>query len=149
MSETGTATDRFESVASLGSDPRWVDPTIVTRVDNGWRLLGSRCRDCDSRFFPKAFTCATCLKNDLEPFALSADGELHVSADAAATQPGFFAPARYAWVNLPREGVRIFAHLVPVAGPQPAPGTAVEFFPVVVGADADGPLCSIAFRTKA
>lgn len=143
------ATIRFQAVADVTGDLRWVDPTIVVLVDGTWRLLGSRCRACDSRFFPKAFACATCLKTDLEPVALSADGELHISADAEMTQPGFFAPARYAWVNLPSDGVRVFAHLVPASGPQPATGSPVEFFPVVVGTDDNGPLCSIAFRTKA
>jgi len=142
--------DEFIAVSALPGDPRWVDPTIVTFADGRWRLLGTRCRECDSRFFPRAFTCATCLSTDLEPMALSTDGRLHVSAIARATQPGFFAPARYGWVDLPSEGVRVFAHILPVgdaAGPDPD-GHAVDFVPAVVGGDQDGPLCSIAFRTK-
>lgn len=143
-----------ESVLSAGvfgplpDDPRWVDDSVVTLVDGEWRLLGSRCRSCDARFFPRAFTCASCLARDLEPFPLSVDGRVHVSATAEATQPGFAAPARFAWVDLPADGVRVFAHLVPAGGPEPGRGEPVRFDPAVVGADGDGPLCSIAFRLE-
>jgi uncharacterized OB-fold protein len=132
----------------LPAEPRWVDDTAVTQVDGRWRLLGSRCRGCDARFFPRAYTCAACLARDLEPYSLTTEGSVHVSATAAATQPGFAAPARFAWVDLPADGVRVFAHLVPAEGPEPGRGERVEFDPVVVGADADGPLCSIAFRLE-
>jgi uncharacterized OB-fold protein len=130
------------------AEPRWVDDSVVTRVDGRWRLLGSRCRACDARFFPRAYTCASCLARDLEPVPLSVHGVVHVSATAGATQPGFAAPARFAWVDLPAEGARVFAHLVPVGGPEPGRGERVVFDPVVVGSDGAGPLCSIAFRIE-
>jgi uncharacterized OB-fold protein len=146
MPDTDTA--GFLPVEDLDGQPRFVDPSIVTLVDGSWRLLGTRCRACDSRFFPRAYSCAACLGDDLEPFPLSTAGEVQVSALAAATQPGFVAPARYAWVNLPADGVRVFTHLIPVDGAEPPPGTPARFCPVVVGGDDGGPFCAIAFRTS-
>lgn len=131
-----------------GGAPRWTDASIVSEFPAGWRLLGSRCRACEARYFPRAYTCAQCLSADLEPAELSGHGIVQVSAVAHATQPGFFSPARYAWVDLPSDGVRVFAHLVPADGPEPLRGTPVDFCPVVAGSDADGPFCSIGFRLK-
>jgi uncharacterized OB-fold protein len=145
--EAASPAERFAPAESLPVEPRWVDPSVVTSVHGRWRLLGTRCRACDARFFPKAFACANCLGTELESVALSTVGRLHVSAVATATQPGFFAPARYGWVNLPAEGIRVFAHILPVQGPDPD-GQQVEFAPAVVGRDEDGPLCSIAFRAN-
>jgi uncharacterized OB-fold protein len=147
MSSTGTGSDRFVAVADTQGDPRWADPSVVTFVDGRWRLLGSRCRKCDSRFFPKAFSCANCLSSDLESAPLSTDGRVHVSAVANMTQPGFFAPARYGWVDLPSDGVRVFAHVLPVDGEDPD-GREVDFVPAVVGGNDDGPVSSIAFRLR-
>lgn len=141
-----TLSDRFTPAGPRESAPRWVDDSIVIWSDGRWRLLGTRCRACDARFFPRAYTCAECLSTDLEPHPLSVEGELHVCAVAGATQPGFFAPALFAWVNLPVDGVRVFAHLVSDGDAEPERGTPVEFWPVVVGGDDDGPFCSIAFR---
>ncbi len=131
-----------------GGVPRWIDASIVSAAPDGWRLLGWRCRACEARFFPRAFTCAQCLSTDLEPVDLSPHGTVHVSAVANATQPGFLSPARYAWVDLPSDGIRVFAHLLPADGPEPARGTPVDFCPVVAGTDAEGPFCSIGFRVK-
>ena len=136
----------FLPVGQASTLPRWVEPSVVTEHEGQWRLHGTRCRDCDSRFFPRAYSCATCMGTAVEDHVISPEGELHVSALARATQPGFHAPARYGWVNIPADGVRVFAHIVPADGPDPEAGVPVVFDPVIVGADDDGPFCSIAFR---
>lgn len=137
---------KFLPISQSTLPPRWVQPAVVVERDGQWRMRGTRCRSCDSRYFPRAYTCAACLGDDLGDHELSIQGELHVSAVARATQPGFYAPARYGWVNIPVDGVRVFAHIVPADGEEPKSGAPVVFDPVVVGADDNGPFCSIAFR---
>jgi uncharacterized OB-fold protein len=50
---------------------------IPERADEPPQLLGSRCRTCGERFYPRRATCARCLSYDTEEVALGPRGRLY------------------------------------------------------------------------
>jgi uncharacterized OB-fold protein len=51
--------------------------TIPTAPGEPPRLLGTRCRACGERFYPRRVVCARCLADDVEDVALSPRGTLY------------------------------------------------------------------------
>jgi uncharacterized OB-fold protein len=51
--------------------------TIPEDADQAPRLLGSRCRSCGERFFPRRVVCARCLEKNTEEVTLGPRGTLY------------------------------------------------------------------------
>ena len=76
------------------------------------RLLGSRCRDCGGRHFPRHDTCPYCASAAVEAVALSDHGLLWAHTAVTAPPPGYRGEVPYGFgvVELP-EGVRVVTRL--------------------------------------
>jgi len=80
-------------------------------------LVGARCRQCGTFFFPRREVCARCLSADVEVVPLSAAGTLYTYTVVHQSTPEFPTPYILAYVDLP-EGVRLLAPLAGVAADQ-------------------------------
>ena len=77
----------------------------------GGALLGSRCRECGTTYFPPRQICPRCMKEGiLEPLPLSRQGALYTYTVIRQAPPRYPAPYAVGYVDLP-EGVRVFAQL--------------------------------------
>lgn len=81
------------------------------------RLVGARCRQCGTCFFPRREVCARCLSAETEVVPLSTSGTLYTYTVVHQSTPEFPTPYILAYVDLP-EGVRLLAPLVGVAADQ-------------------------------
>lgn len=76
------------------------------------RVVGARCRQCGTHFFPRRTVCAQCLSTDVEVVPLSTRGTLYTYTVVHQSTPEFATPYILAYGDL-AEGVRVLA---PVAG---------------------------------
>lgn len=76
-------------------------------ADEEGYLIGSRCRSCQTTFFPKRHVCLNCGEADMDEVPLSRRGRLHSFTIARMTPPGSIIEAPYALglVRLPEEVV--------------------------------------------
>jgi uncharacterized OB-fold protein len=51
-------------------------PDVYTTTEDGHRLVGGRCRDCDSVTFPRPVSCARCGSTEVDEHLLPRRGEL-------------------------------------------------------------------------
>ena len=73
-------------------------------------LIANRCQRCHITFFPKRDFCIKCFEGDqLEEMKLGTRGTLHTFSVVYRTIPDFPTPYIIGYVDLQREGVRIFA----------------------------------------
>lgn len=84
--------------------------TIPEKAGGPPKLLGSRCKACGERFFPRRLVCAKCLSRDVENIELSGKGKLytytHVHVPMFGAQRTDLSKYCVGQVDLP-EGVRI------------------------------------------
>lgn len=79
-------------------------------ADGTGHLLGSRCSNCGSHFFPVRQACAGCLGTDLETVRFSTEGTLYTYTVIRQSTPAFEVPYLLGYVDLP-EGVRVMGQL--------------------------------------
>jgi uncharacterized protein len=103
-------------------------------------LRVTRCRNCDSAWFPARAQCSTCASRDVTEELTSASGIAYASSVVRVGTPRFEAPYVLAYVDV--DGVRLLAHAESTEAL--APGTPVELRLSTIGADEDGPLLSYA-----
>lgn len=113
------------------------------------RLVGGRCLECRTVFFPRFDVCPGCMST--QPMAevmLSGRGVLYTYSVVHTAVPGFATPYAVAYVDLP-EGPRVFGHLdLDPAGVEL--GSEVGIYPGPIGRDAAGhEIVSIRFRRSA
>lgn len=101
-----------------------LDVQIMRREDDDWRLIGSRCPECHTTYFPPRALCAADLADCVE-VELSPKGVVYEAALVRIPPVGFAAPYWVAFVDLPG-GVRIFTQLDWRGEDDPEDGDAVE-----------------------
>ncbi len=85
--------------------------TFPVPEGSGGSLLGSRCRECKTTYFPRRQICARCMKEGiLESVPLSRRGTLYTYTVIRQAPPRYPVPYAVGYVDLP-EGVRVFAQL--------------------------------------
>lgn len=90
--------------------------SVATTISNpavsqdGSTLVGSRCPECGSLFFPVGSVCPSCLNGELDRVPLSRQGNLYTYSIIHIGPRGWDTPYAVGYVDLP-EGVRLFAHL--------------------------------------
>ena len=78
--------------------------------DGTGHLIANRCQRCNITFFPKRDFCINCFKDDqLEDIKLNSRGTLHTFTVVYRTTPDFKTPYIIGYVDLEKNGVRIFA----------------------------------------
>ena len=74
-------------------------------------LVGSRCRECSTTYFPPRAICARCLKEGtLDSLPLGRSGSLYTYTVIRQAPPRYPVPYAVGYVDLP-EGVRVFAQM--------------------------------------
>lgn len=74
-------------------------------------LIGTKCKLCNTIFFPPRVICTRCSKEDvMEKIELSRKGKLCSYSIVMQNIPRYESPYVVAYVDLP-EGVRVFTHL--------------------------------------
>ena len=105
--------------------------------DGTLHLIGTLCRDCDTRLVPPVEICPECLSEDVAPVALSVCGTLYSWSVVHVAPRGWRLPYIAGYVDLP-EGVWVFAHIVGVSNDALAFDMAVELCRAELGTDDDG-----------
>jgi uncharacterized OB-fold protein len=110
-------------------------------------LLGSRCRECGTSFFPPRQICPRCMKEGiLETVPLSPRGTLYTYTVIRQAPPRYPVPYAVGYVDLP-EGVRVFAQLDGWDKRELRLGEAMEvFFTALRKNDREGEMIGYRFR---
>jgi uncharacterized OB-fold protein len=79
--------------------------------DQGPALLANRCMNCGKAFFPRRPLCPYCFeKGKMEEIRLDRRGIIYASTVVRIPSPvGIKAPYAYGYVDIPANGVRVFA----------------------------------------
>ena len=108
MTKSGTL---VVNQAVAGADLRFVAPDLVALDAKGApRLIGGRCRKCETLSFPRAAVCANCLSEDIEAVELAHEGTLYSYSIVHQAPKGWTVPYALGYVDLP-DNVRVLAHL--------------------------------------
>ena len=110
------------------------------------RLRGTECRDCGKRVFPPVAVCPECLSENIDAFALAAEGTLYSWSTVHVAPKNWHVPYIAGYVDLP-EGVRVFAHVVGANSDRLEIDMKVALTLAELGTDPDGgPVSSYAFE---
>lgn len=112
------------------------------------RLLGARCARCETVFFPRRTVCPACFRaGAIAEHKLSRSGVIHASTVVRVPSSlGHRPPYAYGYVDLPADGVRVFARFTGDAPERFTPGTAVELTPETIACGDAGAVRAWAFR---
>lgn len=78
--------------------------------DGSGYLNANRCQRCGVTFFPRRELCTACFQsNPLEDVKLDTTGTLYTFTIVYRTTPGFKTPYIVGYIDLEKNGVRIFA----------------------------------------
>ena len=113
----------------------------------GGSLLGSRCRECGTAYFPPRQICPRCMKEGiLDSLPLSRRGTLYTYTVIRQAPPRYPVPYAVGYVDLP-EGVRVFAQLEGWEQRELNMGEAMEvFFTTLRKDEGEGELVGYRFR---
>jgi len=85
--------------------------------DGSGYLIGNRCHRCGVTFFPGREFCSACYQgSDLEGVRLDTTGTLYTFTIVSRATPDFKTPYTVGYIDLEKNGVRIFA---PITGCRP------------------------------
>lgn len=96
----------------MNIDGLLVEPKFFKETENGLRLVGSICKKCNSKFFPKKRHCTNCLDfPELEEYILPARGKLISYSIAHDSLMGIKTPYAFGYVKLIPDGIVIYSLL--------------------------------------
>jgi uncharacterized OB-fold protein len=103
-------------------------------------LLANRCTKCGNTFFPKRLLCPNCFEQgDMASVRLHRQGIIYACTVVHIDSPvGITAPYAYGYVEIPADGVRVFALFTGGDPTEFAPGQEVELVFEPVGKDREG-----------
>jgi uncharacterized protein len=87
--------------------------SIRTEPDGSVRLVGGRCGDCGTMFFPSAHVCPECMSENVAATDLSREGTLYSWSVVHVAPRGWNVPYIAGYVDL-ADKVRVFAHITGV-----------------------------------
>lgn len=97
---------------------------VLREGDEGLELVGSRCPECGTHFYPPRRLCANDL-SECREVVLSTHGTLYEATQIQVAPVGFEAPFWLGYVDLP-ENVRVFAQIEWNGDGEPRHGDRVE-----------------------
>lgn len=110
-----------------------LDAQVMRRSGDGWVLVGSRCPECRSLYYPPRELCAHDLSECVAE-ELSREGTLYAAVQISVAPQGFSAPYWVAYVDLD-DGPRVFAPLRWPEGEVPEHGATVVYQAEIVKED--------------
>ena len=97
--------------------PPFREGLFTINPDGSGCLTGNRCRQCGVTFYPRREFCIECYQHHhLEDVKLDTKGTLYTFTVVYRATPDFKTPYMVGYIDLKKNGVRIFA---PVSGCQP------------------------------
>jgi uncharacterized OB-fold protein len=129
----------------LAAEPLML-PGGAVRLSQSGRptLLGGRCTRCETRMFPRAEVCPSCMGDPVAEEEMPRAGTLYAYSVLHVGPKRFRRPLAVGYVDLPN-GVRVFSHLE--AHETLATGGEVELDMADVGQEPDGrPIRSFVFK---
>ncbi|MCL4744695.1 MAG: OB-fold domain-containing protein [Burkholderiaceae bacterium] len=143
------------SEARVDSDPPALEalrgPTGERLIDPARGvLLGSFCGACTRTWFPQRRICPRCYSGErVGERALGRNGVIYASTIVRVPSSlGHKPPYAYGYVDLPRDGVRVFSRFSGSAPEAFEPGAAVEFVLEPVASNAPAATLAWAFRLE-
>ena len=118
--------------------------SIRTEPDGSVRLVGGRCADCGTMFFPSAHVCPECMSETVAPTDLSREGTLYSWSVVHVAPRGWNVPYIAGYVDL-ADNVRVFAHITGVDAAALEMDVPVSLTTSVFGDDNGVPVESYAF----
>jgi uncharacterized OB-fold protein len=88
-----------------------VEPKFFKETENGLRLVGSVCKKCNSKFFPRKNYCSNCLDSSLEEYILPDRGKLISYSVAHDSLMGIKTPYAFGYIKLIPDGMVIYSLL--------------------------------------
>jgi len=83
---------------------------FVVNQDGTGYLVGNKCQRCGVTFFPKREFCTECFQgNHLDSVKLDTKGTLYTFTIVHRATPDFEVPYTVGYIDLEKDGVRIFA----------------------------------------
>jgi len=83
---------------------------FLINPDGSGYLMGNRCQLCGVTFFPRREFCIECYqRSHLEEVKLDTTGTLYTFTTVFRAAPGFKTPYMVGYIDLEKNGVRIFA----------------------------------------
>ncbi len=96
----------------MNIDGLLVEPKFFEETENGLRLLGSICKKCNSKFFPKKKFCTNCLNSaELEEYILPTRGKLVSYSVAHDSLMGIKTPYAFGYIKLIPDGLVLYSLL--------------------------------------
>ena len=118
--------------------------SLRSEPDGSVRLVGGRCGDCGTTFFPSAHVCPECMSEDVAPTDLARDGTLYSWSVVHVAPPGWNVPYIAGYVDL-ADNVRVFSHITGVDPSALEMDMPVSLTSAVLGDDNGVPVESYAF----
>jgi uncharacterized OB-fold protein len=96
----------------MNIDGLLVESKFFKETRDGLRLVGSECKKCNSKFFPKKRYCTNCLNSsELEEYILPTKGKLISYSVAHDSLMGIKTPYAFGYIKLIPDGVVIYSLL--------------------------------------
>lgn len=119
---------------------------LFSETEQGLRLLGSRCGNCRTPYFPAAAHChnPSCTKSQMESAQFGPRGRLwsHTIQNFPPPSPSKFdtpfKPYVVGVIDLERDGLRVLAQIIADDPRQVRSGTDVELVPATLYRDENG-----------
>ena len=118
--------------------------SVRRESDGSVRLVGGRCDDCGTLFFPSAHVCPECMSEKVLATDLSNDGTLYSWSVVHVAPRGWNTPYIAGYVDL-ADGVRVFAHITGADATTLEMDMPVSLTSAVLGDDDGVPVESYAF----
>ena len=120
-------------------DPVFISNGWFQKINGEWRLMGTRCRDCQKTYFPVKMVCPDCFDGELETVPLSKTGTLHTYAQSFMGPADLEKPYLMGFIDLP-ENIKLYSIITAGNSPemQPRVGMRMEMFVDVVKKDVSG-----------
>ena len=118
--------------------------SVRNESDGSVRLVGGRCGNCGTLFFPATHVCPECMSEAVAAADLASDGTLYSWSVVHVAPKGSNTPYIPGYVDL-SDGVRVFAHITDTDASALKMDMAVSLTTAVLGDDEGVPVESYAF----
>ena len=118
--------------------------SVRNESDGSVRLVGGRCDDCGTLFFPSAHVCPECMSEAVAAADLANDGTLYSWSVVHVAPRGWNTPYIAGYVDL-SDGIRVFAHVTGTDASLLEMDMAVSLTTAILGDDDGVPVESYAF----
>lgn len=118
--------------------------SVRNESDGSVRLVGGRCDNCGTTFFPSAHVCPECMSEAVAATDLASSGTLYSWSVVHVAPKGWNTPYIAGYVDL-ADGVRVFAHITGTDASALTMDMPVEVTSAVLGDDGGVPVESYAF----